>query len=145
MFSPFPDKLWDRKMAAHLLNRAGFGGTPSEIDTLVAMGPEKAVNSFIHSDEDGDLYPRPELLMPDQMAELRRREKNAPTEEVRQEVRKELNQRRYSTMLDLRLWWLNRMRYTAAPLLEKATLFWHGHFATSNQKVDDPYLMWVQN
>jgi uncharacterized protein (DUF1800 family) len=145
MFSPFPDKLWDRKMAAHLLNRAGFGGTPSEIDTLVAMGPEKAVNSFIHADEDGDLYPRPELLMPDQMVELRRREKNAPTEEVRQEVRKELNQRRYSTMLDLRLWWLNRMRYTAAPLVEKATLFWHGHFATSNQKVDDPYLMWVQN
>jgi uncharacterized protein (DUF1800 family) len=25
------------------------------------------------------------------------------------------------------------------------TLFWHGHFATSNQKVNDAWMMWVQN
>jgi uncharacterized protein (DUF1800 family) len=32
-----------------------------------------------------------------------------------------------------------------APLLEKMTLFWHGHFATSVQKVRDGYFMWLQN
>jgi uncharacterized protein (DUF1800 family) len=32
-----------------------------------------------------------------------------------------------------------------APLLEKMTLFWHGHFATSIQKVQDAYWMWLQN
>ena len=37
--------------------------------------------------------------------------------------------------LELRSWWLGRMKETAAPLLEKMTLFWHGHFATSAQKV----------
>ena len=31
------------------------------------------------------------------------------------------------------------------PLQEKLTLFWHGHFATSAQKVRDAYLMWLQN
>ena len=31
------------------------------------------------------------------------------------------------------------------PLQEKITLFWHGHFATSVQKVRDAYLMWRQN
>ena len=31
------------------------------------------------------------------------------------------------------------------PLQEKMTLFWHGHFATSAEKVRDAYLMWRQN
>jgi len=31
------------------------------------------------------------------------------------------------------------------PLQEKLALFWHGHFATSMQKVRDAYLMWLQN
>ena len=31
------------------------------------------------------------------------------------------------------------------PLQEKMTLFWHGHFATSMEKVRDAYLMWQQN
>jgi len=145
MFSPFPEKLWDRKMAAHLLDRAGFGGTPAEIDVLVGMGLENAVNSFIKADDDSDLFPRSELLMPEQRLLYKQREKAAATEDERREVRRELGKVEGASMLDLRLWWLNRMRYTAAPLLEKATLFWHGHFATSNQKVNDSYLMWQQN
>ncbi len=145
MFSPFPEKLWDRKMAAHLLDRAGFGGTPVEIDVLVGMGPEKAVNSFIKADDDSDLFPRSDLLMPEQRLVYKQREKAAATEDERREVRRELGKVEGASMLDLRLWWLNRMRYTTAPLQEKATLFWHGHFATSNQKVNDSYLMWQQN
>jgi uncharacterized protein (DUF1800 family) len=31
------------------------------------------------------------------------------------------------------------------PLREKLTLFWHGHFATSIQKVRQPRLMYQQN
>jgi hypothetical protein len=145
MFSPFPEKLWDRKMAAHLLDRAGFGGTPAEIDMLVGMGSEKAVNSFIKADDDSDLFPRPELLMPEKRLVYKQREKAAATEDERREIRRELGKVEGASMLELRLWWLNRMRYTSAPLQEKATLFWHGHFATSNQKVNDSYLMWQQN
>jgi uncharacterized protein (DUF1800 family) len=48
-------------------------------------------------------------------------------------------------ILDLRRWWLERMMTGPAPLLEKMTLFWHGHFATSVQKVKDAYWMWLQN
>src|SRR4051794_22803060 len=40
--------------------------------------------------------------------------------------------------------WLERMRSSATPLAEKLTLFWHGNFATSIRKVDDPKLMWAQ-
>lgn len=40
--------------------------------------------------------------------------------------------------------WLDRMRTSATPLAEKLALFWHGHFATSVRKVEDPNLMWRQ-
>ncbi len=40
--------------------------------------------------------------------------------------------------------WLERMRSGAAPLAEKLALFWHGHFATSNAKIQDAQLMWTQ-
>ncbi len=40
--------------------------------------------------------------------------------------------------------WLTRMLSGHAPLAEKLTLFWHGHFATSDAKVRDARLMWAQ-
>src|SRR5665213_1564611 len=39
------------------------------------------------------------------------------------------------------LWWLDRMLRTQRPLHEKMTLFWHGHFATSVQKVPVPAMV----
>ena len=41
--------------------------------------------------------------------------------------------------------WLYRMILTPHPLRERLTLFWHGHFATSDAKVNDPGLMAAQN
>jgi len=40
--------------------------------------------------------------------------------------------------------WLDRMVSGEAPLAEKLALFWHGHFATSNRKIQEPFLMWRQ-
>lgn len=40
--------------------------------------------------------------------------------------------------------WLDRMLSGRARLAEKLSLFWHGHFATSNAKVGDMSLMWRQ-
>ncbi len=48
-------------------------------------------------------------------------------------------------MMELRGWWLQRMAKGPRPLQEKLTLFWHGHFATSVEKVRDAYYMWRQN
>ncbi len=145
MLSPYPEKLWSRYAAAHLLNRAGFGGTPSEIEAVESLGLHQAVESFLQANDDSDLFPRPALMEPPVRFDYERRVKAAPTEEKKQALRKEMREAGKTSMLDLRLWWLNRMRYTTAPLQEKATLFWHGHFATSNQKVEYPYLMWQQN
>jgi uncharacterized protein (DUF1800 family) len=48
-------------------------------------------------------------------------------------------------MADLRYWWLRRMALGPRPLQEKMTLFWHGHFATSFEKVRNPHMLWSQN
>ncbi len=40
--------------------------------------------------------------------------------------------------------WLERMVRTRGGVAEKLTLFWHGHFATSEAKIKDPELMWKQ-
>ena len=45
----------------------------------------------------------------------------------------------------LGLWWANRMLTTNRPLEEKLTLFWHGHFATGENKVRDYRMMFRQN
>jgi len=132
-------------MAAHLLNRAGFGGTPTEIDSLMKKGPEEAVESFLKPDDDSDLFPRPGIVEPSTRFDYHQRERAAANEDEKRRIRKEIRSLDYASMLDLRLWWLNRMRYTSAPLVEKATLFWHGHFATSEKKVNNSYMMWRQN
>src|SRR5262245_61566616 len=39
---------WNYDFAAHLLERAGFGGTPEEIESLAKMTPSQAVARLVH-------------------------------------------------------------------------------------------------
>ena len=41
---PLPKKDFTYAAAQHLLNRAGFGGTPTQIRALTEMGLDKAVD-----------------------------------------------------------------------------------------------------
>jgi uncharacterized protein (DUF1800 family) len=41
--------------------------------------------------------------------------------------------------------WLDRMASSEAPLAERLSLFWHGHFATSDAKIQDASLLWTQH
>lgn len=40
--------------------------------------------------------------------------------------------------------WLQHMATTPTPLVEKMTLFWHGHFVSGNDKVNDMAALWRQ-
>ena len=44
---PIAPAQWSRERAAHLLERAGFGGTPDEIDRSVALGARQAVARLV--------------------------------------------------------------------------------------------------
>src|SRR6202790_5651042 len=45
--TPIAAKDWNRDLAAHLLERAGFGGTPAEIDALAKMKPAQAIARLV--------------------------------------------------------------------------------------------------
>ena len=57
---PKAQTSWTREEAAHLLNRAGFGGAPSAINDLHAMGREKAVDFLLQPTEAPDAFAEPE-------------------------------------------------------------------------------------
>jgi uncharacterized protein (DUF1800 family) len=56
-----------------------------------------------------------------------------------------LSQLNFTKLAGIQAWWLIRMLTTSRPLVEKMTLFWHGHFATAISKVNDALAMKAQN
>ncbi|MCA1581891.1 MAG: DUF1800 domain-containing protein [Acidobacteria bacterium] len=119
---------WDRAAAAHLARRAGFGGTPAEIDALLAMGLEAAVSSFVAYDtiENSALE-----------ADLIRLTTPAPPATT---ATYDLN-----TTSGIQKWFLHRMVFTRRPLEEKMTLLWNNHFTSGIAKVNDATLILKQN
>ncbi len=145
MLQPIPSSRWNFTNAAHLLNRAGFGGPPAEIEQLTALGPEQAVARLLEYDKVPDPTPDPAWAKPDpELAERLRAARQASPEE-RRRLQREQQELQRQRMLELKHWWLRRMAQGPRPLQEKMVLFWHGHFATSAEKVRDAYLMWRQN
>ena len=45
--APLSAAEWDARLATHLLDRAGFGGSPDQIAELAAMSPQQAVTRLI--------------------------------------------------------------------------------------------------
>ncbi len=139
----------------HLLNRAGFGGTPGQVRALTNMGLENAVDYIVdyqgvsmaaveadRFDED-IMRPRSDAER-NEIAMARQAGNEAVVERLR--LQRQAAQRAdRQQMREIQIWWLARMIETPRPLEEKLTLFWHGHFATSYRKIEDSYHMFRQN
>src|ERR1700737_1474215 len=146
MFAPLPAQKWNNATAAHLLNRAAFGGTPDEIHATHRKGLALAIRDLVDVSSYTANIPPPAWAHPRNIRAQRMEIKAARVRgENVQEKAREVRMMEGEEILDLRRWWLERMMNGPAPLLEKMTLFWHGHFATSVQKVGDGYFMWLQN
>ena len=65
MLKAISRKRWNFTTAAHLLNRAGFGGTPAEIEHLAGLGSEHAVAYLVDYEKISDTMPNPEWAKPD--------------------------------------------------------------------------------
>ena len=146
MLKPLPTDRWNFENAAHLLNRAGFGGPPAEIERLADLRPEQAVSVLLDYEVIPDHTPNPDWAKPDpeRMARLRDINQNGTPEEKRA-AQQEENRLQNLRIIELRGWWLQRMAHGPRPLQEKLVLFWHGHFATSSEKVREAYYIWRQN
>jgi uncharacterized protein (DUF1800 family) len=110
--------------AAHLLRRAGFGGTPDEIDNLTTKGREGAVDYLLNYTQINNQAMEDLLKASFDFSD--------PSDN------KKLNNG------EIRRWWMTRMATTARQFEEKMTLFWHNHFATASSKVQDTF-MYIQN
>ncbi len=121
-WSPYePDKNgWTRRQAAHLFRRAGFAASSDELDKAISQKPNEVVSSLVNSRPETDQY----------------------QQEISDLARSILAS---SNVKNLPAWWTYRFLTTNDPLREKTTLFWHGHFATSGDKVTDAKLMFQQN
>ncbi len=164
---PLPASEWNRERAAHLLERAGFGGTPAEVAQLAAMSPRQAVRSLVFYQsirnplppfEDSGAFDQGlEPFPPSRPAatDLAKKTGEALGVKAKPEGNRKLQQVadrflywKRVTLLETRriaYWWANRMVATKRPLEEKMTLFWHGHFATGDEKVQDYRKMLKQN
>src|SRR5581483_8900050 len=137
-YRPTSDDPFDAIKAAHLLNRAGFGGTQEEIEKVMELGPEAAVDWLMDFPDAGadeqsqsDLpnfasiegYPKDFRALREMLA--------GKTQEERMAIQQMLMQANRQAIMETVKWWMNRMCYGPYPLQEKLTLFWHGHFTTS--------------
>ncbi len=137
---PLPEDQWDYAKARHLLVRAGFGGTPQEVERLCQMGLYAAVDHLV----DFARQPAAATAPLDASPKL-------PPDPLVSKLRHGWSRNRANQQpgaLDvgrMRRWWLARMVESPRPLQEKLTLFWHGHFATQQSVVANTYTVYRQN
>lgn len=121
-WSPFENgaTAWSRSQVTHLYRRAGFGASQNLIEEALSSTPQEIVQSLVRTRPESDAY---------------QSEINSLATTILAT----------SDIQNLPAWWAYRFLTSNDPLREKATLFWHGHFATSGEKVTDPRLMYKQN
>jgi len=158
--TPIAAKDWNYDFAAHLLDRAGFGGTPEEVQALAKMTPAQAIARLVRFegtdisrlapfDHSGVHDPGLEPFPPSRPAvtDMAKEKGEAlgikvkPTGNRRlQPVVNEFFYWLRASVLEtnrVSYWWANRMLTSPQPLREKMALFWHGHFASNEAKVRD--------
>jgi uncharacterized protein (DUF1800 family) len=131
-FQPSGSNPWNRVKAAHLLNRAGFGGTPEEITRLASMRFEAAVEQVLNYEQIQDT-----AFQEVDFSELRRmyaeliqfRRSRAGEQTIRR-LAQQTNRANRLKFQELRVNWIRRMIQTKRPLQEKLALFWHGHLVS---------------
>lgn len=165
--SPIAEADWSRERAAHLLERTGFGATPDQIASFARLSPKQAVRRLVRYQQT----PNPQPSFEDSGAFDAGLEPFSPSRPAATEQARDTGEalgvkvkpggnRRMQQVADRYLywlraskletqrvayWWANRMLTTQRPLEEKMALFWHGHFATGEEKVRDYRKMLRQN
>jgi uncharacterized protein (DUF1800 family) len=98
------------------MRRAAFGAKPNEIQQKLSQGLEATVDELVNYDQ---VEEDPSVPV-------------APTTPQGSSDITLLN------IDDIATWWLNLMIRTKRPLRERMVLFWHDHYATSFEKVNQP-------
>ncbi len=152
---PLSPEKFDYWRAQHLLNRAGFGGTPAQVRALAELGLDRAVDLLVdygkvagdpidESQFDADII-RPATEEERRAQQEARRTNDEAALERFQRMRNEATQNDRRQLAEMRKWWLARLIESPRPLEERLTLLWHGHFATGYRTIEDSWHMFRQN
>ena len=125
-YQPGPKAPWDAARVAHLHRRAGLGATWGQLQRDLNDGFEPSLRRILEGEAQGPSG-QPSSEFADTVAAM-----------------EESAQRRPS-MVRVQMLWLYRLIFTPFPLQEVMTLAWHGHYATSQAKVNSAELMLAQN
>jgi uncharacterized protein (DUF1800 family) len=117
-YAPDERRPWNLPLAGHLFRRAGFGGDWPTLQRAVREGPQQTVARLLRPDADVEAFNRTYDQLEADSIDV----DSAGTQSLRQ-------------------WWLRRMILSPHPLLEKMTLFWHGHFGVSGGRVGSERLV----
>ncbi|MFG1603389.1 DUF1800 family protein [Actinoplanes sp. NPDC049265] len=121
--------MTDRRAVSHLLRRLTFGPTAAEVDAAMKDSTDVLLDRLLRPVA---LPAPPELGIDPFAADLTREQRAAARQDVREQT------------VDATVWWLKRMAAAETSAAEKLTFFWHGHWATSVQKVRSARLMVAQ-
>jgi uncharacterized protein (DUF1800 family) len=125
-----------RSELAHLLRRVTFGPRAEEVDGAERAGIDATLTRLftpVGEDAGAARTPAPAL---DPVP--------APGKNADATARAKARQQQREQVKTVTLWWLDRMTQADHQLHEKLTFFWHGHWATSVEKVRDAGLMLAQ-
>lgn len=124
--------------ARHLLSRTTFGPVVPQVKSYSFLTREQAVNQLLAESGAAALVAPPPWVKepPTSLRALR----TASVEERRKMLQFEARR-----VLDLKAWWVAELLSSPAQLTERMTLFWHGHFTSSQQKVRVSHLLYQQN
>ena len=128
--------LAERRRIARLVHRFGFGPRPGEFVNLLAGGFNQAAEKYLS-------VPSQDAFADNQDEPVVREQGKRPAPNSPDVVSYATEKRAQLTSLSF--WWLDRMVLSEHSLRERMTWFWHGHWATSYQKVDDALPMYLQN
>ncbi len=124
--------------ARHLLVRTGFAPSQNEVDALTGQPGAPAVFALISAAQASKpQHPPPDFVLQPPPVPYRLLASKEEQQAQRQQQLRE--------GLALKTWWVREMIDSPTPLRERMTLFWHNHFATSQQKVTRSLAMWQQH
>ena len=119
--------------ARHLLARTGFGSpSPSEIDRILPLSYETAVDSILDGVLKKSITPTPKFLNnPSDHPEIKHMDAK---------TKKAFQTRGRKERKSIKYWWIQEMLTTPSPFTERMVLFWHNHFVSEISKVQ--YAAW---
>ena len=126
--------------ARHLLGRTGFAASGNDIRAFAKLSRTAAADQLIKSGaaSTSAITPPPAWVNDLPLAPAKRQMMSVDERQME-------NRKNAEHAFQLREWWFREMLNTPSPLAEKMTLFWHNHFATSQQKVRFTPFMYRQN